>query len=190
VGLTDRDLDRDTDRAVGNYLPDADPTTVTDPLDADTDDGSVRDGAEDTNRNGRVDDGETDPLLTMDDVTITDRDGDGLDNEEDNCPDVANEAQTDNDADGIGDACDDDDDNDGISDNIDNCPEDPNPDQLDSDDDGAGDACDTRDDSDPFVDDPIFTGSEATDCAQGPGAPTAPWFLLLGLPLLVLRRRR
>ena len=34
---------------------------LTDPLDADTDDGGVDDGSEDTDLDGVVDDGETDP---------------------------------------------------------------------------------------------------------------------------------
>jgi len=45
----------------GAFIPDADPRTTTDPLDADSDDDSAWDGAEDANHNGRVDAGETDP---------------------------------------------------------------------------------------------------------------------------------
>jgi hypothetical protein len=42
---------------------DADPSTVTNPLDPDTDGDGKPDGAEDVNHNGRVDFGETDPLV-------------------------------------------------------------------------------------------------------------------------------
>ncbi len=49
----------DTDQ--NHFVPDDDPTTTTDPLDPDTDGDGVSDGEEDTNRNGRLDDGETDP---------------------------------------------------------------------------------------------------------------------------------
>jgi|GEM_PF-2198340 len=51
------------------FLSDRDPTTNTDPLDWDTDDGSVSDGAEDTNANGRLDAGERDPLYRPDDIS-------------------------------------------------------------------------------------------------------------------------
>ncbi|MBW2661796.1 MAG: right-handed parallel beta-helix repeat-containing protein [Deltaproteobacteria bacterium] len=43
------------------FIPDADPSTTTDPTDPDTDDDGVSDGQEDANHNGRVDAGETDP---------------------------------------------------------------------------------------------------------------------------------
>jgi len=43
------------------FIPDADLTTITDPLDADSDDDGAWDGTEDTNHNGRVDGVETDP---------------------------------------------------------------------------------------------------------------------------------
>ena len=43
------------------FIPDADPTTTTDPLNPDTDGDGLSDGQEDKNRNGRVDQGETDP---------------------------------------------------------------------------------------------------------------------------------
>ncbi len=66
-----------TDTAV--FRPDLDPSTTTDPFDADTDDGGVRDGDEDLDGNGRVDAGESNPTLGngADDVGA-DRDGDGL----------------------------------------------------------------------------------------------------------------
>ncbi|WNG55016.1 OmpA family protein [Archangium gephyra] len=60
------------------FKKDEDPLTTTDPLDADTDNGSVADGIEDSNRNGRVDPGERDPLNPADDRTVTDTDGDGI----------------------------------------------------------------------------------------------------------------
>jgi hypothetical protein len=68
----------DTDTTRGNFVPDTDPATRTDPLDPDTDRGGVKDGAEDANRNGKVDSGETNPLHRPDDGTPTDSDNDGL----------------------------------------------------------------------------------------------------------------
>jgi outer membrane protein OmpA-like peptidoglycan-associated protein len=59
------------------WVPDADPSTTTDPLRADTDGGGLPDGTEDRNRNGAVDPGETDPLDPTDDGQA-DRDLDGL----------------------------------------------------------------------------------------------------------------
>ncbi|NUO48274.1 MAG: DUF11 domain-containing protein [Polyangiaceae bacterium] len=67
-----------TDAAAGHCVEDADPTTTTDPTNADTDGGSVPDGAEDSNLNGAIDAGETDPNDPADDVPPTDTDGDGL----------------------------------------------------------------------------------------------------------------
>jgi hypothetical protein len=43
------------------FQPDLDPSTTTDPLDEDSDDDGLLDGEEDTNHNGRVDAGESDP---------------------------------------------------------------------------------------------------------------------------------
>jgi uncharacterized repeat protein (TIGR01451 family) len=65
----------------GRCIADADHgATKTDPLDADTDKGGVRDGSEDANLNGRVDPGETDPTTGhgADDATVADTDKDGL----------------------------------------------------------------------------------------------------------------
>jgi uncharacterized repeat protein (TIGR01451 family)/fimbrial isopeptide formation D2 family protein len=71
-----------TDVPKGHFIPDADPTSKTNPLDADTDDGGVNDGTEDTNHNGKVDGTETNPVKgqAADDsgANNTDSDGDGL----------------------------------------------------------------------------------------------------------------
>ncbi len=108
LGVTDNERHPDTDADAGNFVPDADPTTTTDPLDPDTDKGGVPDGVEDSNRNGRIDDGERDPNNPVDDggVNEGDRDGDGVPDDIDNCPDDANGDQGDDDGDGTGDACD------------------------------------------------------------------------------------
>lgn len=50
-----------TNTGAGFFVPDADPNTVTDPFDADTDGGGASDGAEDRNFDGSLDSGETDP---------------------------------------------------------------------------------------------------------------------------------
>ncbi len=52
------------------FIADADPTTHTNPTEADTDQGGKSDGLEDQNHNGRLDPGETDPLDRSDDVPI------------------------------------------------------------------------------------------------------------------------
>ncbi len=57
-----------TDTDPLTFIADRNPLTVTSPLDVDTDDGSVSDGAEDTNKNGRVDADERDPNDASDDV--------------------------------------------------------------------------------------------------------------------------
>jgi uncharacterized protein (TIGR03382 family) len=76
--------DADTDVGAGHFIPDGDAgATTTDPLDRDTDDGGVPDGAEDTDKDGVVDPGERDPNVAADDVTPpADDDMDGLTNAE------------------------------------------------------------------------------------------------------------
>lgn len=74
--------------------------TKTDPLDADSDDGGVKDGSEDVNHDGAIDDGETDPTAGHgdDDDTLKDDDGDGLTNdEEDEIGSDPRDADTDDD---------------------------------------------------------------------------------------------
>ena len=59
LGYTLGDIGPDT--YTGIFQPDQYPQTTTDPLDDDSDNDGVLDGIEDTNHNGRVDPGETDP---------------------------------------------------------------------------------------------------------------------------------
>ncbi|MDI1481161.1 MopE-related protein [Polyangium sp. y55x31] len=73
-----------TDITAGHCVADADGgLTKTDPLDWDTDDGTVSDGSEDFNLDGKIDPGETNPTAGngADDVAVTDTDGDGLSDE-------------------------------------------------------------------------------------------------------------
>jgi hypothetical protein len=71
-----------TDVSKGHCTPDGDMgATTTDPLDADTDDGGVPDGSEDSNLNGKLDPGETDPTTGHGDDDVPgnmDSDNDGL----------------------------------------------------------------------------------------------------------------
>jgi|GEM_PF-923361 len=77
VGLATPQGD-DTDGSI--FLPDGDAgATTTDPTDADTDNGTVPDGEEDTNLNGVIDPGERNPNDPSDDIPGDgDCDGDGL----------------------------------------------------------------------------------------------------------------
>ncbi|MBL8627665.1 MAG: thrombospondin type 3 repeat-containing protein, partial [Myxococcales bacterium] len=141
----------DTALAAGHFVPDADPTTRTSPIIADTDHGGMGDGAEDPDHDGQHDAGETDPRDPSDDLP-PDADGDGVPDASDDCPLVADPAQADTDGDHAGDACDADDDGDGVPDASDDCPLTADPAQVDTDDDGAGDACDPDDDDDGVPD--------------------------------------
>ncbi|MBM4281490.1 MAG: hypothetical protein FJ137_12275 [Deltaproteobacteria bacterium] len=133
-----------TNVGAGHFVPDSDPSTTTDPLDRDTDNGGVDDGLEDEDHDGAVDAGELDPLDPTDDRT-RDRDGDGV-------TDVVEEAtgtdpddpDTDDDdlLDGVEDA-----DRDGVVDDGETDPRDP-----DTDDDGLPDGVEDAD-HDGAVDD-------------------------------------
>jgi len=72
--------DAATDPAAKSCVADADPATTTDALSADTDTGNTTDGSEDSNLNGKVDSGESNPSNAGDDATVPDADGDGLSN--------------------------------------------------------------------------------------------------------------
>ncbi|MCX5868074.1 MAG: thrombospondin type 3 repeat-containing protein [Proteobacteria bacterium] len=121
----------DTNLMAGYFVIDADPATHTNMLLADTDGGGATDGEEDSNRDGMVENGETDPLNPADDdsdydgLTNTvetaigtdprnpDSDGDGI-NDRAEVRDPNSPADTD--GDGIIDALDTDSDGDGILD--------------------------------------------------------------------------
>jgi uncharacterized repeat protein (TIGR01451 family) len=124
-----------TDVTRGHCRADADQgATRTDPLNADTDGGGVRDGSEDWNLDGAIQTGETDPTAGhgADDATVIDTDQDGLsdnlekflgsspedaDSDDDGVPDgqEANPSE-DVDGDGLVDVLDVDSDNDGLYD--------------------------------------------------------------------------
>jgi hypothetical protein len=125
-----------TDPAAGHCIADGDMgMTTTDPLDADTDNGGVSDGAEDTDRDGVVDTGERNPTAGngADDTSVNDDpDGDGLptpteeslgtdpndaDSDDDGVPDGQEPNPTlDSDGDGLINPLDPDSDNDGLFD--------------------------------------------------------------------------
>jgi YD repeat-containing protein len=78
LGYTDDDIGADTDTSV--FQPDLDPSTTSDPLNSDTDGDGMSDGEEDSNANGRVDNGESDPTydnLTKEHVLFQDDFDDG-----------------------------------------------------------------------------------------------------------------
>jgi clumping factor A len=90
-----------TDVSRGHCRADADRgATKTNPLERDTDKGSVSDGSEDWNLDGKIDSGETDPTLGhgADDVRVMDSDKDGLsDDLEHTLHSDPHDADTDND---------------------------------------------------------------------------------------------
>jgi outer membrane protein OmpA-like peptidoglycan-associated protein len=98
----------DTD--MDKFTPDQDPATRTNPLVVDTDGGSVSDGEEDTNKNGKVDAGERNPVnVPGDDLGVDlDSDDDGILNDA--------EGPGDTDGDRLPDVLDPDSDNDGVRD--------------------------------------------------------------------------
>jgi cysteine-rich repeat protein len=132
IGLTESTVPRGT--VPGAFTPDADPSTTTDPNNADSDSDELVDGNEDLNHNGRVDGGETDP-------NDADSDADGIDDgvEDANHDGVRgitelNPLSDDSDNDGIGDILEDTNAN-GVQDGDETSGID-----GDSDDDGLGDA--------------------------------------------------
>ncbi len=121
------------------FVPDADPTTTTNPLNPDTDGDGLTDGAEDANGNGLIDGAESDPNDPCDPfgVYTVDTDGDGLtDCEEQTGMD---DPSTPADPNGIPtDPNNPDTDGDGLNDG-DEATEGTNPNDADSDDDGIND---------------------------------------------------
>ncbi|MEZ4221550.1 MAG: MYXO-CTERM sorting domain-containing protein [Polyangiaceae bacterium] len=148
---------KDTDVSKGNFVPDADPATKTDPLSKDTDKGTLADGSEDPNHNGKIDSGEKDPNNPADDVSKpTDSDGDGLSDDEEKA--IGTDP---NDADS---------DDDGVIDG-----DEPNP-TADSDGDGLITALDPDSDNDGIFDGTelgITTPHADTDVSKGSFIPDA-----------------
>ncbi len=171
VGLTDADLDADTDTSAGSFVADEDPTTTTDPTLADTDGGGLDDGAEDTDGDGMIDADETDPNDPTDDLDALDSDGDGISNDTEDWS-----AGTDTDGDGTADYLDTDSDDDGLLDS-DEGTDDGDSDGVgnwrddDSDDDGFSDEDETTEGTDPY-DPTSFPGGGDTADTGGDTADT------------------
>ena len=114
LGLTEPQGD-DTDP--GSFVPDADGgATTTNPNESDTDGGGLDDGDEDTDHDGEIDTGETDPNDPSDDMPGDDDDSAGDDDDDDDdVSDDDDDMGDDDDAEGDDDvSADDDDDRDGF----------------------------------------------------------------------------
>jgi len=194
------------DTSPGAFDADADPSSTTNPLSADTDGGGVDDGDEDTNGDGAVDPSEGDPNLAADDPYQVDSDGDGLsdgdeadvgtdpnnaDSDGDGIADPA-DGLTDSDGDGRIDALDDDSDNDGLLDGEEDTDRDGQHDagetdarNADTDGDGLLDGLERSVGSDPLAAE--RTQGSGASCSQA-GDGGVGW--LAFLPLLLLLRRR
>jgi outer membrane protein OmpA-like peptidoglycan-associated protein len=168
-GLLSTSLHADTDLSANCFLADADTIALpTNPYDWDTDQGTLADGLEDWNKNGKVDEPwETDPTDISDDldtdgdtiadvlelqgddadVNDVDSDGDGISD--------ATEWLWDEDVDGIPNFLDLDSDNDGIEDAIEG--------EGDADGDGKPNFLDTDSDGDGIVDELEGTGDPDGD---------------------------
>lgn len=153
LGLTEPDEPEATELSVGHFAPDADPSSTTDPLNADSDRGGALDGDEDENQDGARDFGERDPNRRADDERDDD-DEDGLINEQERAlgTDLLNP----------------DSDGDGLLDGEEVNEHDTDPNRADSDDDGVLDPDELRFGSDPRRADSDEDGlSDAEEIASG-----------------------
>ncbi|GEM_PF-619665 len=82
LGLSKPDEAGDTNVERGNFYPDLFPSSGTNPLLPDTDGDGVSDGGEDTNKDGNVDSGESDPNNGSEPPLFVDSDGDLLSDQE------------------------------------------------------------------------------------------------------------
>ncbi|WP_051686001.1 S8 family peptidase [Rheinheimera texasensis] len=211
-------LDTDKDGIGNNADPDDDNDGVADTADAfpldpkesvDTDKDGIGNNADpDDDNDGVADSADAFPLDPKE-TTDTDKDGIGNnadpDDDNDGVADTADafpldpKETLDTDKDGIGNNADSDDDNDGVADTADAFPLDPK-ETLDTDKDGIGNNADPDDDNDGVADssdkypldatrssDPVTPDTGSSGSGGGGGAGLGG--LLLGLPLLVWRRR-
>ncbi len=177
-GLTSGTVDTDPDK----FQPDLDPTTTTDPKKADTDGDGLKDGEEDANGNGRIDDGEGDPLDPSD--GLADTDGDGLIDRDEVHKWNTDPQKKDTDGDGLDDKLE-----------VDVYFTDP----LDPDTDKGGvyDGIEVENGTDPAdgeddFDTAVLSGDNVFGCGGGQGAGPGTWLLVLlvGLGLALRRRTR
>ena len=162
---------------------DQDPTTVTDPKNPDTDDDGVLDGEEDANGNGRVDEGEGDPLSALD--GLNDEDGDGLTDRDELLVYETDPKDPDSD-------------HDFLNDKLEVSVHFTDPNDPDSDDGGVMDGIEIENGTDPKdrLDDfstAVVIGDNVFGCRAGGEAPSATGLALLlivALGWLAARRRR
>jgi hypothetical protein len=140
-----------------------------DACDADDDNDTVADGADNCAIVANTDQSNNDGDASGD-ACDADDDNDGVADGADNCQFVVNADQANNDGDAAGDICDPDDDNDTVLDGADNCHFAANTDQANNDGDGQGDACDADDDNDTVSDGgdncPLIANTDQTDTDQ------------------------
>ncbi len=161
------------------FVPDADPSTTTDPTNGDSDFDGVADGSEDTNGNGRIDDGEGDPSWPGD--GREDTDGDGLTDRQE----VTIYGTDPNDKDS---------DNDRLDDKLEVDVHQTDPNNPDTDGGGVIDGFEVATGNDPLSADDDFdaaqlSGDTVFGCQQGT-SPNVPWLLLLALFVLLGRSSR
>ncbi len=142
AGVTTAPMGTDTTKNL--FIADADPATRTLVLLADTDQGGMSDGAEDVNRNGKVDMPETDPLVKADDRPLQDSDNDTIRDVDDGF--------TDSDGDGMPNWQDTDSDDDGLPDSLEAGDASPSTKPIDTDGDLVPDFLDLDSDADTVRD--------------------------------------
>jgi uncharacterized repeat protein (TIGR01451 family) len=174
AGVTNQTLKPlETDASRGNFVPDADPSTTTNPKRTDSDGDTLPDGVEDANRNGRDDEGETD-------ASKGDTDGDFIDDATEKSGENPTDPElADTDGDGLVDGAEDAD-RDGRFETGETDPNDP-----DTDDGGANDGVERMRGTNPLDRSDDLEVRGGGGCAQAPAGA-----LLVGALVFALRRRR